>query len=47
MSFWQRIRQAWEQKLRKLRETEVPSREEIKFFEKVRRLLERIGEKYR
>jgi hypothetical protein len=46
MSIWERIRQAWERKLRKLRETEV-SQEEIKFFEKVRRVLERIEEQDR
>jgi len=43
MSIWERICQAWERKLRKLRETEV-SQEEIKFFEKVRWLLERMVE---
>jgi chromatin segregation and condensation protein Rec8/ScpA/Scc1 (kleisin family) len=47
MSIWRRIRQAWERKLRRLRETEVPSQEEIEFFEKVRRVLGRIEEKDR
>jgi hypothetical protein len=47
MSISRRIRQAWERKLRRLRETEVPSQEEIEFFEKVRRVLGRIEEKDR